>query len=101
MEDKKYDWLYGAAGSEYNGVSVRIIKNMTIQEMKEYLVSEVECTRDSGDAAFEDGSLKPEDIEERKYYKTDKLESLYAWADFYDFHCDYEAWILNDDRIEE
>ena len=100
MKEKKYDWIYGAAGSEYSGVDVIIVKNKTIQEMKEYLASTIE-TDCADHESFEDGSTTADSIEERTEYDTKEFRSLYGWANFYDFHCDYEAYPMHKVTVEE
>ena len=99
MANKKYDWILGSMCTDYNGVGIWIVKNRTIAEMKRYLVDCVKEAKING-GTWDSGTLKPGEVEENKD-SAGELVSLYAEANFYDYHCDYEAHIMDKISIEE
>lgn len=101
MEEKKYDWVLADACSECNYVGAQIVKNKTIDEMKEYLISFVKNDIDRDKDSFDSGVTSVENVEERTNFKTGEIESLYAWTNFMEYHCDFEAYIMDRMIVEE
>ena len=90
---KKQIYIVGMGGSEADGVDIRKVRG-TKQQVKKYLVDLVDQDRSNDPDAWEYGSEKIKDIEE----KSDG--SLYAYGCYSDYHIDYQA-VPDNDNITE
>ncbi len=88
--EKRQDWIVGCGGSDLNGVGFEILKNATVQEVKEFLVySCVQSARDQdedgclGGSTYDSGTESVEEV-----YGEEELQ---AYADFNEYHLDWTA----------
>ena len=96
---KTYDWILAAAGTEFPSISITIVKNSSIGDIKKQLVECVKEVKETG-GTWDSGTLKIKDVEERPGID-DELASLYAEANFTDYHCNFEAYIMDKVAVEE
>ena len=90
---KTQTYIIGIGGSEADGVNVHRVRG-TKQQVKKHLVDLVNRDRVNDSDAWEYGSEKIKDVEERQD------DSLYAYGCYSDYHIDYQA-VPDDGSIVE
>lgn len=77
-------WIIGISGSDMDDVITYAVTGSK-DAVKRHLIELVKKDKSKDSGAWDDGSLKPSEVEERQNGK------LYAFGNYAEYHCDYTA----------